>query len=447
MPASSPPRRLPRLAAVCLILCAMFIPVLSWSAYASSVLGVTASIPQKSYSPAADPAEDYRALSRQLSRRWFSQDQIHSLWNRMGADLLELLETGVLSYSDLSYLAFPFSREELLARYQALAQSAPGLSVEETVLQVNMGLDRPFYQDAEILAAPAGVDVLVNKYHVLPEDYVPELVPLTGLGSGSLAPPAAEAFRQMAQAAQADGITLRSVSAYRSYQTQRSLYQSYVNQWGQANADTYSARAGSSEHQTGLALDINVSTRWAYFEKTPAYAWLAEHCAEYGFILRYPEGKQHITGYRFEPWHYRYVGTEAAKACMDHGLTYEEYIALLPAEEDSRLPHLIVQGTPLELEESPLMLEGALYVPAASLAQSLGWNASFSGRKAVLFDWDRQISLAPWLRCQADGVTLEQTAPVLPLDEALYLPLDDLCAALGAALERTPGGDYLITPA
>ena len=447
MPASSPPRRLSRLAAVCLILCAMFIPVLSWSAYASSVLGVTASMPQKSYSPAADPAEDYRALSRQLSRRWFSQDQIRSLWNRMGADLLGLLETGALSYSDLSYLALPFSREELLARYQALAQSAPGLSVEETVLQVNMGLDRPFYQDAEILAAPAGVDVLVNKYHVLPEDYVPELVPLTGLGSGSLAPPAAEAFRQMAQAAQADGITLRSVSAYRSYQTQRSLYQSYVNQWGQANADTYSARAGSSEHQTGLALDINVSTRWAYFEKTPAYAWLVEHCAEYGFILRYPEGKQHITGYRFEPWHYRYVGTEAAKACMDHGLTYEEYIALLPAEEDSRLPHLIVQGTPLELEESPLMLAGALYVPAASLAQSLGWNASFSGRKAVLFDGDRQLSLAPWLRCQADGVTLEQTAPVLPLDEALYLPLDDLCAALGAALERTPGGDYLITPA
>ena len=82
-----------------------------------------------------------------------------------------------------------------------------------------------------------------------------------------------------------------------------------------------------------------------------------------------------------------------------------------------------------------------------SLAQSLGWNASFSGRKVVLSGGDRQITLAPWLRCQADGVTLEQTAPVLPLDEALYLPLDDLCAALGAALERTPGGDYLITPA
>ena len=445
MPASSPPRRLPRLAAVCLILCAMFIPVLSWSAYASSVLGVTASIPQKSYSPAADPAEDYRALSRQLSRRWFSQDQIHSLWNRMGADLLELLETGVLSYSDLSYLALPFSREELLARYQALAQSAPGLSVEETILQVNMGLDRPFYQDAEILAAPAGVDVLVNKYHVLPEDYVPELVPLTGLGSGSLAPPAAEAFRQMAQAAQADGITLRSVSAYRSYQTQRSLYQSYVNQWGQANADTYSARAGSSEHQTGLALDINVSTRWAYFEKTPAYAWLVEHCAEYGFILRYPEGKQHITGYRFEPWHYRYVGTEIARVCMEQNLAYEEYMALLPAEESVLPPRLMFQGAVLELGEVPLLLNGTFYFPAAPLAHALGWSVTWDGQELVLSCPGRQVVLAPWSRCQADGVILEQTSPALPLDGSLYLPLEDLCAVLGVALEQTDSGDHLLS--
>ena len=435
--------RLPSLAAAGLILCALPASVLTWSNSGPAFAPGTSLSLQR----AENPTDDYRSVSLRLSRLGLSQTQIRILWNRIGSDLARQLNEGGLLFADLAYLALPNGRADLLERYKTFSQRSPALTAEEVVLQVNMGLDRPFYEDTQVVSSPAVTDVLVNKYHVLPEDYVPELVPLTGLGSGSLSPPAAEAFRQMAQAAQADGITLRSVSAYRSYQTQRSLYQSYVNQWGQANADTYSARAGSSEHQTGLALDINVSTRWAYFEKTPAYAWLVEHCAEYGFILRYPEGKQHITGYRFEPWHYRYVGTEAAKACMDHGLTYEEYIALLPAEEDSRLPHLIVQGTPLELEESPLMLEGALYVPAASLAQSLGWNASFSGRKAVLFDGDRQITLAPWLRCQADGVTLEQTAPVLPLDEALYLPLDDLCAALGAALERTPGGDYLITPA
>ena len=99
-----------------------------------------------------------------------------------------------------------------------------------------------------------------------------------------------------------------------------------MSQDGQSLADTYSARPGSSEHQTGLALDINTASVQAHFENTPTYAWLVEHCAEYGFILRYPEGKERITGYRFEPWHYRYVGREHAEEIMRRGLTLEEYL-------------------------------------------------------------------------------------------------------------------------
>ena len=94
--------------------------------------------------------------------------------------------------------------------------------------------------------------------------------------------------------------------------------------------DTFSARPGHSEHQTGLALDINVASSSAHFENTPAFAWLKEHCAQYGFILRYDQGKEDITGYRFEPWHYRYVGVETAQAVMEQGLAYEEYLALQP---------------------------------------------------------------------------------------------------------------------
>ena len=165
-------------------------------------------------------------------------------------------------------------------------------------------------------------------------DYVPELESVgAGYGSGSLRPQAAAAFRAMADAARADGISLRSVSAYRSYARQESTYNRWLSQDSQASVDTYSARPGASEHQTGLALDINVASLKAHFEDTPAYAWLAEHCAEYGFILRYPQGKEHITGYQFEPWHYRYVGVEVAQVCMDRGLTLEEYFALRPAQE------------------------------------------------------------------------------------------------------------------
>ena len=194
-----------------------------------------------------------------------------------------------------------------------------------------MGLDKPFYSQVEILSDPASVTALVNKYNALPASYVPELETLgQGYGSGSMRPEAAQAFRSMADKAREEGISLRSVSAYRSYQLQKSAYSGYRKNASQAYVDTFSARAGHSEHQTGLAVDINAASRKASFEKTPAFAWLKEHCAEYGFILRYDEDKQPITGYRFEPWHYRYVGVEAAQACMSQGLCYEEYLALLP---------------------------------------------------------------------------------------------------------------------
>ena len=235
--------------------------------------------------------------------------------------------------SPLTYLQLPNGREELLERYGAWAKENPRALPADVVLRVNMDLDRPFYTEVRTLTRPDSLTALVNKYNALPEDYVPELEALgTGYGGGSARPEAAAAFRAMADAAKAEGITLRSVSAYRSYQLQNSAYNGYLRNASQAYVDTFSARPGHSEHQTGLAVDINAASQRASFEKTPAFAWLTEHCAEYGFILRYPEDKQDITGYRFEPWHYRYVGAEAARVCMDQGLCYEEYIALLPAE-------------------------------------------------------------------------------------------------------------------
>ena len=106
------------------------------------------------------------------------------------------------------------------------------------------------------------------------------------------------------------------------------LFRSKQNK--QATVDTFSARPGHSEHQTGLALDINVASTKAHFENTPAFAWLKEHCAGHGFILRYDLGKEAVTGYRFEPWHYRYVGVEIAQTIMEQGITYEEYVARQP---------------------------------------------------------------------------------------------------------------------
>ncbi len=237
--------------------------------------------------------------------------------------------------SDASPESLPFARPDRMERYQAWAEANPDWTAAQTVLWVNMDRDRPFYTDPDTVEQPDSLTVLVNKYHLLSADYVPELESVgAGYGSGSLRPQAADAFRAMADAARADGISLRSVSAYRSYDRQESIYRRYLSQDSQSSVDTYSARPGSSEHQTGLALDINVASLKAHFEDTPAYAWLVEHCAEFGFVLRYPQGKESITGYQFEPWHYRYVGREIAQVCMDQNLTLEEYFALQPTQSE-----------------------------------------------------------------------------------------------------------------
>jgi D-alanyl-D-alanine carboxypeptidase len=115
-------------------------------------------------------------------------------------------------------------------------------------------------------------------------------------------------------------------SGFRSYAYQQNLYNRYVARDGKAEADRYSARPGHSEHQTGLAMDVNsVGQSFAY---TSEGKWLAAHAHEYGFIIRYPKGKEDITGYMYEPWHIRYVGVEIAKEITEAGITFEEYMGV-----------------------------------------------------------------------------------------------------------------------
>lgn len=273
-------------------------------------------------------------MSVLLARRELTEGQRSALAARMEREpaLLERLEQGALSDAELALLALPNARTDRLDRYLAWREAHPEDTEEDAVLRVNMDRDRAFYGNLSEIADPSGLTALVNKHYALPAGYVPELEALgKGYGSGSLRPEAAQAFRAMADGARADGISLRSVSAYRSYASQRVTYNNYLKKYKRSLVDTFSARPGHSEHQTGLALDINAASSRAHFEKTPAFAWLKAHCAEYGFILRYDQGKEAITGYRFEPWHYRYVGADIARACMEQGIAYEEYLALQDA--------------------------------------------------------------------------------------------------------------------
>ena len=157
--------------------------------------------------------------------------------------------------------------------------------------------------------------LIANKTYALPKSYAPGLTKETKA-----------AFLEMQAAAAKEGKSLSIKSGYRSYETQQTLYNNYVARDGKAAADRYSARPGHSEHQTGLAIDINRASD--AFTKTPEAKWLAENCWKYGFIIRYPEGKESITGYKYESWHVRYLGKELAKAVYESGLTLEEYLGI-----------------------------------------------------------------------------------------------------------------------
>ena len=126
--------------------------------------------------------------------------------------------------------------------------------------------------------------------------------------------------------AKALGLDLSLISGYRSYNTQKELYNKYVKKDGEEVANTYSAKPGHSEHQTGLAFDIGSVDR--SFANTSEAKWIEENAHLYGFIVRYPNGKTDITGYIYEPWHVRYLGKETAKKVWESGLTLEEYLGL-----------------------------------------------------------------------------------------------------------------------
>lgn len=194
-----------------------------------------------------------------------------------------------------------------------------------------------FDKTAHSVDDPMSIWVVSNKLRPLnPLDFAAsDLVMPVGVENEFNQPlrePAARAAEAMTGAAAKAGVPVRIISAYRDYATQVALYNSYVARDGQAAADTYSARPGHSEHQTGLVIDLDDHGDcylMACFGDTAAGAWLAEHAAEYGFIVRYPEGKEAVTGFMPEPWHFRYVGPELAAEMRDTNVvTLEEFFSL-----------------------------------------------------------------------------------------------------------------------
>lgn len=226
--------------------------------------------------------------------------------------------------------SIPYYKKEYQKRYLEYQKENPNLSVENIVTYVNIGIDKPYYTNTKKAENLNTNLILVNKYNYLTEDYIPEnLEPIDIAYARSgmqLVREAKEAFETLSEDAKKEGMNIIAMSSYRSYDYQVNLYNNYVATDGKEAADTYSARAGYSEHQTGLAVDVyNKVLPYTSFEETEEFNWMQENAYKYGFILRFPKDKVNITGYQYESWHYRYVGKEAAKYIHNHDLTLEEY--------------------------------------------------------------------------------------------------------------------------
>ena len=207
-------------------------------------------------------------------------------------------------------------------------ESAPPTGDDKSIQGIPDLIDVLAYDNGNLM-------VLVNKYHGTVPDYRPEdMVPvdpaLATWDDLEMKSEAYDAYLEMYEDAKEQGFDLKICSAYRSYDTQKTLFNNALANYDESYAHMYSAYPGRSEHHTGLAIDItSASMEWSLrqdFADFPDGKWLDEHCQDYGFILRYLKGAEDITGYMYEPWHFRYVGKEAAKEIMEKGITFEEYL-------------------------------------------------------------------------------------------------------------------------
>jgi zinc D-Ala-D-Ala carboxypeptidase len=217
------------------------------------------------------------------------------------------------------------SKPESTPSFQSKSESTPSVHAKQD--------DGTIHVEANL----ESISVLVNNLHKLPESYSPPDLICADIPfvfqekteKRKMRAEAAGAIKDLFIDAKAQGISLLGVSAYRSHATQTALFQSYVSKDGFEEAKTYSALPGTSEHETGLAIDVTGGDGKCpaqdCFGGTKEAIWLEENAADYGFIIRYPIGKKAITGYQYEPWHLRYVGKSIALKIMNKGITLEEY--------------------------------------------------------------------------------------------------------------------------
>jgi len=264
----------------------------------------------------------------------YTKDDIKVLEEKTSKEIIETLINSPKNEFLLSLIKEPYYLSKNLTRYLAYNKDNASISPKDVVALVNVNRDYNYY-DYD-LAADTSLNelILTNKYYKLAENYEPEnLVNVSNKyyygENHKLTKDAYQAFIDMWNEAYKEDIYLIMNSSYRTYASQVSVYDFYKNSNGTSYADSIAARPGYSEHQTGLSLDIfsKEYTTTSNFKGSPSHIWLQNNAYRFGFIERYQEGKENITGFKAEAWHYRYVGIDVATYIHDNNITFDEYYA------------------------------------------------------------------------------------------------------------------------
>lgn len=274
--------------------------------------------------------ENFTNEANTLLEKGYSADEINQIYEYMSnKNIAKILTNNKVDLSEFYQISnFDFDKIDRYLTYQA----SGGIEMKQAVTEVNLNLDTDFYSNIETIVEPSSVTVLVNKFHALPSDYVPnDLVEIPSFPNLQIKDDAVDDFENLLAAAKLDNVIIIPYSTYRSYEYQQGLYNKYLQTDSQEEVDTYSARPGHSEHQTGLALDVRSSSHWSNLTDSD-YEWMLNNSYKYGFIIRYPKGNSRITGYKEEPWHLRYIGIEHATKVHELGITYDEYYDLYLTE-------------------------------------------------------------------------------------------------------------------
>lgn len=255
----------------------------------------------------------------------YSKEEINILLNNLNKDKLDNLLTTEYNKDIIGILTEKYYLSKNLDRYLNYKEQNPNLSYSDIISLVNVNRDYNYYENTTETDTSNYNEMFINKYHLLNKDFkandIVKVSSTYGYEGNSLNKEAYDAFKKLANDAKKEGHTIVILSSYRTYEYQEKL-------WNKDKDDDYVARPGASEHVTGLAMDVSdFNDKNDSFKDTESYTWMINNCHKYGFILRYPEGKENITGYSYEAWHYRYVGIELATKIYNENITFDEYYA------------------------------------------------------------------------------------------------------------------------